>query len=286
MPVYNGQHFLDQTLENLLTQTFADFELIISDNGSSDQTEQICRRHAQTDPRIRYIRHSTNRGAAFNWNFVATEATTELFKWASDNDYYEPEFLETCVRELLARPDCVLCYTRTQLVTDEGEPLQIDSSDHPVLQDAPVDRFLFLMNRSGRNNAQAGVIRLETLLKTRMERHYPHGDKVLMAELALHGKFWLVDKPLFHRRWGPLTASTKAKNANALAQFIDPARPSPRLNTWVQTWDYAISGIRYPQPAAARFRLCSAIAHRYLHKRRRLARELLQHLLRRDSHNA
>ena len=279
MPVYNGQHFLDQTLENLLTQTFADFELIISDNGSSDQTEQLCRRHAQTDPRIRYIRHPTNRGAAFNWNFVATEATGELFKWASDNDYYEPEFLETCVRELLARPDCVLCYTRTQLVTDEGEPLEIDSSDHPVLQDAPVDRFLFLMNHSGRNNAQAGVIRLETLLETRMERHYPHGDKVLMAELALHGKFWLLDEPLFYRRWGPLSASTAAGDPTALAQFIDTSNTGRRLDTWARYSDLTVTAIRYPQPLRARIRLLAAIARHTLKKRRRLAKELRTYLL-------
>ena len=63
MPVYNGAAFLKESLDSLLSQTYGDFELIISDNASTDETESICRSYAAGDPRVRYQRQEENRGA-------------------------------------------------------------------------------------------------------------------------------------------------------------------------------------------------------------------------------
>ena len=70
MPVFNGEKFIAETLDSLLTQTYSDFELIISDNASTDNTEQICRKYASKDPRINYFRNKSNFGAAKNYNRV------------------------------------------------------------------------------------------------------------------------------------------------------------------------------------------------------------------------
>lgn len=88
MPVYNGEPFIREALDSLLDQTFTNFELIISDNASTDGTEAICREYASKDERIRYVRQTENRGALANFQFVLDEAVGEYFMWAAHDDKY------------------------------------------------------------------------------------------------------------------------------------------------------------------------------------------------------
>ena len=88
LPVYNGEKYLAESLDALLGQSYGDFELIISDNASTDATEAICREYAAKDPRITYLRQPANIGATPNHNFVFEQSHTELFKWASYDDLY------------------------------------------------------------------------------------------------------------------------------------------------------------------------------------------------------
>lgn len=246
LPVYNGERYLAHTLDSLLGQTFAQFELYISDNGSTDATEAICRQYCKLDSRVQYVRHQSNRGAAFNWNFVAKGCQSTWFKWASSNDYYAPEFLARCIDVLSAHDDVALCYTRTHLVDSHDRLIEVDSHDFPAMEENPAVRFLKLMDHPGRNNAQAGVIRLESLRKTRFERSYPHGDKVLMAELAAHGKYWLVDAPLFYRRFDVGTSSVQSLTADGLREYISPSTNgnSARLDLWSKQIDFFWSALR------------------------------------------
>ena len=100
LPVYNGQHLLARALDSLLAQTFRDFEIIISDNASSDSTPQICRAYARRDRRIRYVRNSRNLGAIANFNRVFELSRAPLFKWAAHDDLYRETYLERCIRLL------------------------------------------------------------------------------------------------------------------------------------------------------------------------------------------
>ena len=86
MPVYNGETYIREALDSLLQQTFTDFELIISDNASTDGTGVICKEYAFGDSRIRYIRQATNLGAVGNFEFVLNEARGEYFMWAAHDD--------------------------------------------------------------------------------------------------------------------------------------------------------------------------------------------------------
>jgi len=94
MPVYNGAKFIREALESLLEQTFTDFELIISDNASTDGTELICREYAARDKRIRYVRWPENRGALANFNFVLFESVGEYFMWNAYDDIRSLNYLE------------------------------------------------------------------------------------------------------------------------------------------------------------------------------------------------
>ena len=94
LPVFNGEVHLKNALDALLNQTFSDFELIISDNASSDKTKEICEQYAKHDARIRYIRQAGNIGATKNFKFVLDQAVGEYFMWAAADDIRSPDFLE------------------------------------------------------------------------------------------------------------------------------------------------------------------------------------------------
>lgn len=93
MPVYNGAQYIREALDSLLAQTFTDFELIISDNASSDMTQGICEEYARRDSRIRYVRQGENKGAAANFRFVLDCARADLFMWAAYDDLWAPNYL-------------------------------------------------------------------------------------------------------------------------------------------------------------------------------------------------
>lgn len=125
MPVYNGETFIREALDSLLAQTFTDFELIISDNASTDGTDASCRKYAERDSRIRYIRQAENRGAVANFQFVLDEAVGKYFMWAAADDMLgTAETLSNLVKSLddgfeLAIPDVDLL-DKAKGVTSRG----------------------------------------------------------------------------------------------------------------------------------------------------------------------
>lgn len=94
MPVYNGERYIKEALDSLLSQTFNDFELIISDNASTDATEKICLEYADKDKRIRYIRQRQNKGPLVNFNYVLSHAKGEYFMWAAADDVWSKRWVE------------------------------------------------------------------------------------------------------------------------------------------------------------------------------------------------
>src|SRR3712207_3999522 len=114
LPVYNGERYLALAIEAVLAQTYRDFELIISDNGSTDATSAICKAFAARDPRVRYYRYEENRGAAWNFNNTARLARGRYFKWQCYDDLLEPEMIQACLDVLEREPEVAVCCTRTR----------------------------------------------------------------------------------------------------------------------------------------------------------------------------
>jgi glycosyltransferase involved in cell wall biosynthesis len=116
VPVYNGAAALHVMLESLLQQTFMDFEIIVSDNASTDETADICAKFMAREPRIRYIRQATNIGPERNFKFVLEQARGHYFMWSAVDDVRSPEFLEENVNFLKTHPDYVAstCPNRLQ----------------------------------------------------------------------------------------------------------------------------------------------------------------------------
>lgn len=273
MPVYNGARFIRATLDSLLAQTFSDFELIISDNASTDTTGEICREYAGKDRRIRYVRQPENMGAAFNWRFVAEAATGKYFKWSSSNDRCAVTLIEECLAVLRADPSIVLAYPRTVLIDDNDALQKKYEKDIEVLDPSPSERFKRVATGMALNNAMCGLMRLEVLRKTRGERGYPAGDMVLMAELALHGGFRLVPEYLFFRRVDQ-ASTARFLSKEKLAHFIRPKGGGMGMPHWRKFGDYYWSLLRTPIGLRERARAMFAVSRWLVWERRTLLAEL------------
>ncbi|MFD3399365.1 glycosyltransferase family 2 protein [Kribbella sp. NPDC058693] len=223
LPVYNGEKYLAQSLDALLGQTYDEFELIISDNASTDGTEQICREYLARDPRIRYIRQPINIGATPNHNFVFEQSHTELFKWASYDDLYGPKLLERCIEALDGDHELVLAHAWEAIIDGDGEVLL--TVDYPLATDSPdpVERFRSMLFAVGGDDFY-GVMRSETLRRTPLHGSYHHADRTLMAELALSGRFYQVPEVLFFRRDHADRAERAKPTIRSRAANMEPRR--------------------------------------------------------------
>lgn len=122
LPVYNGERYLPKAIESILAQTYGNLELIISDNASTERTQEICRHYAERDARVRYYRRPVNVGAAPNFNRVfALAEASKYFKWAAHDDWIAPKYLEECVKALEEDPDAVLCQSLVGIMDADGQ---------------------------------------------------------------------------------------------------------------------------------------------------------------------
>ncbi|HEY7648639.1 MAG TPA: glycosyltransferase [Methylomirabilota bacterium] len=201
LPVFNGERHLEAALHSILAQTFSDFELIISDNASTDRTGEICRDLAARDGRIRYYLNERNIGGARNFNRVFELSTAPYFKWAAHDDMIDPAFLSRCVEVLDQDPSVVLCFTKVKVVDDGGQSigdykLELKQIGSP----RPRDRFADLVLIDHLCLHIFGLIRSDALRKTSLHGSFIASDRVLLAELGLLGRFHDVAEPLFLSR--------------------------------------------------------------------------------------
>ena len=246
-------------LQSLLTQTFTDFEIVIADNASTDETSDVARWFAGQDKRVRFYRNETNIGAAPNFNRVFELANNPVyFKWAAHDDLYKPTFLERCVEVLDREASVVLAYTMVDVIDETGENLLskhpfywrgcLDSYTdeqgrmvwimgplHVAETDDVVRRYHEFLNDMIACFPIFGVIRADVLRRSSLHRSYSGADRSLLAQLVLNGRFRQVDERLYvnryHKSAGRLvpeeqqqawTDSTrKSSGSPKLQQYID-----------------------------------------------------------------
>ena len=168
MPVYNGEEYIREALDSLLAQTYNDFELVISDNASTDGTEAICREYLNRDTRIKFIRQSTNIGGCDNFLYLLQHARGEYFKWLAHDDYLEPFFLEMIIKYLDDHDDVVLCISDVKLIDGARQVLGVqcleELRDHKDWRDNRRKVFSFSDHLSFTSAlAIYGVYRLSTI---------------------------------------------------------------------------------------------------------------------------
>jgi len=200
LPVRNGGQLIGCAIESFLTQSFYDFELIISDNASTDQTESICRQFAAQDERVRYFRWNTNRGASANFNRVFDLARGEYFKWAAHDDWCASDYLERCVETLDKDPTIVLCQSRARLYSENNELLGTFGYPSGLASARPETRFRQILWRTKYPFIFFGLIPSRLLAQTKLLGRDTGSDRILLGELSLLGRIVEIPEPLFCSR--------------------------------------------------------------------------------------
>ena len=200
MPVYNGEIYIEEAIRSILNQTFTDFEFIISDNASTDKTENICRAYAATDRRIKYIRQNINIGLSNNFNHVVELSTGKYFKWVAHDDKHAETFLERCLEAIEKDSTAVLSYAKTKIIDENGDVIKSYNDNLDLRQPRPYQRVRYLLKNINLANVQYGVIRTNALKKTRLIGNYISADYITLLELCILGKFLEVPEYLFFRR--------------------------------------------------------------------------------------
>jgi len=225
MPIYNAEKSLRNRLDSLLSQKFSDFELIISDNASTDLTQQICKEYLSKDNRIQYFRQEKNIGLTSNFYFVLHKANSEYFFWASHDDVTLPGFIEKNIEALDSNKNLVCSISKIKFVGEVIDNLTITKKDSQFrkirkkitknLANANTCSLSgnyenkvrkFLMNK-GSSLAEFGIYRTD-ILKKSVELPGFHGDEWARVLSALkYGDINVVDETLMHKFVGDTVSS-------------------------------------------------------------------------------
>ncbi len=275
LPVYNGERYLRISIDSILAQTYRDFELIISDNASTDKTEQICREYASRDTRVRYHRNEKNIGAPANFNLAFALSQGEYLKWATSDDYVAPEMIEKCLDVLDRNPDVVLCFPNAKLIDAEGNFLE----NYEDVLDLPFpragDRFTQLLRRIKLAHQHLGLIRSSALKKTSLHGNFIAADINFLAELSLYGKFCQLPEYLLFRRFHPGSSSWDRASRTRQVTWTDPGRGGRiRLDRWAATLSFFEAVRRSPTPLRDKI-----VMYRYLFHRMFWQKDILWHEL-------
>jgi len=280
LPVYNGEDFIAQALDSIQNQTFQDFEIIISDNASTDRTAEICKQYANKDSRISYSRSDKNLGAAWNYNRAFELATGKYFKWASHDDLCDPSYFNKCIDILEQDSSIVLCYANTTVINPAGE-LTSDYTEDLHLQSPKIsERYRKFHQRffeKYKCNAIFGIVRRDVLQETELIGHYEASDIVLLAELSLRGKVYEIPEHLFFRRDHPKMSGRANPTTESIAAWFDPTNTKKLITPMNRLLLEHVRSInRVPMSPLEKIRCLTSLVIFIRWKRRELTEETKQ----------
>jgi glycosyltransferase involved in cell wall biosynthesis len=229
MPTCNGERFIRHALDSLLAQDYTNFELIISDNASTDGTQMICQEYVAKDKRIQYRRNRTNLGSIANFRLVFELSRGKYFMFAGDHDLWHTTFISRCVAILEQESRVVLAYSRTMLIDIEGRPIKIISEKLDDNKDKTrTQRYKYLVPRLGWCEMYYGLIRREMFTQIEWNSILLSIDRLQLTQMTLCGAFAQIDEVLFYLR-----KNRQEENAEEIKKrwvyTLDPTRTTENL---------------------------------------------------------
>jgi len=248
---YNRAHLIGRTLDSLLRQTVQDFEILISDDASSDATGDVCERYAASDARVRYFRNEQRLGLGANCSRVLARTRGEFVILAGDDDIYETNFLERLLAEMRQHPSLAVAACRIDQI-DQNDVVVRDMS-HQYFSREPLPR-LRNANRMlwrGYGNLMTGMYRRELMMRTLLYRpimgdEWDEIDLLFLFEMAMQGGVVSIPDLLLHKRLGGISSKVPPRTfGQALSVYVAAGRAyaqrirrSP-LSSWQKALLYA-----------------------------------------------
>lgn len=203
MPVYNGKAYIREALDSLLAQSYSDIELVISDNASTDGTEDICLEYAKSDSRISYIRQPYNIGGAANFNYVLNSAVGEYFMWAACDDCWGQDWIKDLISNIKTSDAGVFgCYVEG----DSKESLVPKS-----FKKGGFSSFFMASDLTGKCYYSYALFKKEILLNSYLDlMNCPVGaDQLFLLNILQYGDLRAVNGPIFQYRIHNNSVSSK-----------------------------------------------------------------------------
>jgi glycosyltransferase involved in cell wall biosynthesis len=216
LPVYNGEKFIEKRIKSITSQTFKDFELIISDNSSTDMTSIICQNYAKADNRIKFFRQSKNIGAVANFNFVLQESKGDYFMWAAVDDVILPTFIERNLQILEKNSNIVCSISKMKLFGETTDYLKLKSDDSIITKlfkqiktgighldtyaaSGPYEKRIqeYLKNLR-HNQIFYGIYRTDLIKKSHVQNHFLGVEACTILNLLKFGELHVVDEILLY----------------------------------------------------------------------------------------
>ncbi len=203
LPVYNGGNLLKRAFESLLSQDYSDFELIISDNASNDETQDICNEYVKQDSRIIYTRTKENIGLGNNHTraFELAE-NTKYFMWGANDNIWDKSFITKTMKALEDNPNATLCSPEINFIDTEANVIEsfnsslisesIDTTGMTI-----EEKYSDLMRRACWVISY-GLYRYDALKKSMPFPNIHSGDLILLFRHLLTGDFIKIPERLFH----------------------------------------------------------------------------------------
>ena len=207
LPTYNRVALLERAIDSVLAQTHRDLELIVSDNASTDRTEEVCRDRASRDPRLRYVRQPVNQGPTANFNAVLDAARGGHFMWLSDDDWLDANYVAACLETMTSRPDVTIAAGRCHHYDAAGRFLLEDVSTN-LTQPSLANRLIAYFADVNYNSIFYGLMPT-SLVRQHEMRNALAADWMVVAGMLAHGHAVTVEQTRVHRTVGGTSRSVR-----------------------------------------------------------------------------
>lgn len=204
LPVYDGGAQIEVAVDSLLTQTYANIHVLISDNASTDDTREVCERICARDPRVRYLRQPVNMGPSANFEAVLDLAEGDYFMWLGHDDWLSERYIEKCVKTLNERSDVSLVCGQAVYYQDGEEVFR--GTMVQLEQERPEERVVAYYGTVSDNGTFYGLMRRKQLTSVNMQ-NVMGGDWLVIASMAFLGKVVTVPSINVNRSVGGSSVS-------------------------------------------------------------------------------
>lgn len=249
LPTYNGEKTIKRTIESILSQTFTNFQLIISDDGSTDSTPEICREYEKKDNRIKFVQRKGKKGSVWNFIFLAEKSNTKYFVWIAHDDYWELQFIKKNIEILEKNNKIVGSISDVQLV---GLNIKNYYTNQKILDTKYIDskytptKFEFVRSNKGTYDEKVknilkftwvlnfySIFRTEKLQESLVHNVFAGWDWVIVLNIAKFGDLHVLDEVLAYRDTEGITSRTIIERLKAeRAGWFKTYFPNIPLTIW------------------------------------------------------
>lgn len=249
IPSYNHAHYLDHALQSVISQSFSDWEAIVIDDGSTDDTQKVTAQF--DDPRIRYI-YQENQGLSAARNTGLREANSETIALLDADDIWKDNYLETMLAPLENQPEAVAVYCGFQYIDENGQDVGI-----PSIKVVPPDEFREYFAANGNWLVPSGVVFRKIIAEEEGcfdESLRAVEDAYLWSKMSYQGPFVGIPLPLVgYRRHASNMSSDPQRMVSSNYKILERYHGPPQgdVSNWTDRKKFVYA--RYFRSATTRY---------------------------------